>query len=72
MQYVIVTISNNEGIVTKYATIVDRVNRFKDTESFIQGLEGISVTTYDNIEDYFDAITEYDFSNNCEYCELML
>lgn len=70
MQYVILTVSNSEGIVFKYSACLDKEHKYTDTETYLQGLEGIAVTCYDNFEDFQDALTDYKY-NNCNFSELL-
>lgn len=71
-QYVILTVSDSEGIIVKYSATVDNKNKYKDTETFLSRntLEGIVVTTYDNLEDFKDALACYK-STNAEYIECL-
>lgn len=73
MQYVILTVSDNTGAIIYYSATPDVNHKYTDTETFMDSgsLEGISITTYDNYNDFIDALTDYKCCKNCKYIECM-
>ena len=68
--YVILTISDLDGNVIRYSAKRAIRGTYINTETFIEGFEGISISIYDNFEDFIYAIENYKKSG-CKYLELL-
>lgn len=68
--YVILTVSDLEGEVIRYSAKRAIKGDYINTETFIEGFEGISISIYDDFEDFIDAIENYK-KLGCKYLELL-
>lgn len=68
--YVILTISNLDGDVIRYSAKRAIKGTYINTETFIRGFEGISISIYNDYEDFIDAIENYK-KLGCKYLELL-
>ena len=67
---VILTISDLDGNVIKYSAKRAIRGTYINTETFIKGFEGISISIYDDLEDFICAIENYK-KTGCKYLELL-
>lgn len=60
-QYVILTVTDNNFKVIKYSGIADYKNKYKNTEITTDrhSAECISLSLYDDYEDFCDALANY-------------